>query len=160
VTVATVAARGGARRHLLWVLLTLSVALNLCFVAGAMWIRIHPPPPPMGPAERLQRIAAELPLDPQQRQAFDRYAQTVRTLMENMREEVEPLIGRAWSEVAKPEADETTVMQLFDEAAQSRRGFQRKLTAATLSFLSTLSLEQRAKFVEIARRRPAAWRHQ
>jgi uncharacterized membrane protein len=157
VTVASVAVGGGRRQHLLWVLLTLSVVLNLCFIVGAVWIRIHPPAMPPGSAERLQRIAAELPLDPQQRQAFDRYAQTVRGRMEKMRREVEPLIGQGWAEIAKPDADEAAVMQLFDEAAQARRGFQRELTTATLSFLATLSPEQRANFVELARKRPTPW---
>ncbi len=137
----------------MWVLLTLSVALNLCFVAGAVWIRVHPPAPPFGPSERLQRIAAELPLDPQQRQAFDRYAQAVHTLMEKMHQQVDPQISDAWSELAKPDADETRVSHALDEAGETRRGFMRAVTAETLSFLSTLSPEQRAKFVELARRR-------
>ena len=156
-TFATVAVHRGGRRHLLWVLLALSVALNLCFVAGAMWIRVHPPSPPFGPSERLHRRAAELPLDPQQRQAFDRYAQTVRTLMEKMHQQVDPQIGDAWSELAKPDADETKVLQALEEAGETRRGFMREVTTATLSFLSTLSPEQRAKFVDLARRRPTRW---
>lgn len=156
-TFVSAAARSATRQHLLWVALTLSLALNLCFVAGALWIRIHGPALPANPVERLQRIGAELALDPQQRQAFERYSETVRTHMQQMREAVEPLMDDAWSELAKPDADEATVMQLFDKAAQTRRGFQREMLSPTLSFLATLSPEQRAKFVKLFHQRPRSW---
>jgi len=159
VTVASMAARGGVRQHLFWLVLTLSLALNLCFVAGALWIRFHGPPLPIYPEERLQQIEPELALNPQQKQAFDVYAQTVRLRMQSMRDATEPVIGTAWSELAKPDADETKVMQLFDEAAQQRRSYRRELATTTLSFLATLSPEQRARFVELARQRPWGKRH-
>src|SRR4029077_9457792 len=139
------AARGSARRHLFWVVLTLSLALNLCFVAGALWIRFHGPPLPSSPEERLQQIEPELALNPGQKQVFDVYAHTVRSRLQSMRDATEPVIGTAWSELAKPDADETRVMQLFDEAAQQRRSYRRELATTTLSFLATLSPEQRAR---------------
>jgi Spy/CpxP family protein refolding chaperone len=74
--------------------------------------------------------------------------------MQEMRASVEPLMNRAWSELAKPDADGTDVMRLFDEAAEKRRGFRRELAASTLSFLAILAPEQRAKFVALARQRP------
>jgi uncharacterized membrane protein len=131
--------------------------LNLCFVAGALWIRIQGPALPASPAERLQRIGAALALDPQQRQAFERYSETVRTHMQQMRETVEPMMSAAWAELAKPDADQATAARLFDEAGQTRRGLQRELLAPTLAFLATLSPEQRAKFVELFHQRPKAW---
>jgi uncharacterized membrane protein len=158
VTVVSLAARSNERQHLLWVLLALSLALNLFFVGGALWIRIQGPPLPMSPEERLQRIGAQLTLDPQQKQAFEQYSQTVRTRMRQMHEAVDPLINHAWSEMAKPGADGARVVQLFEEAGQARRGFMRELAPITLSFLATLSPEQRTKFVELARQRP--WEHQ
>ena len=156
-TFASAAARGATRHPLLWVALTLSLVLNLCFVAGALWIRIQGPALPASPAERLQRIGAALALDPQQRQAFERYSETVRTHMQQMRETVEPMMSAAWAELAKPDADQATAARLFDEAGQTRRGLQRELLAPTLAFLATLSPEQRAKFVELFHQRPKAW---
>jgi uncharacterized membrane protein len=156
VTVASLAARPSIRRHLLWVVLALSVALNLFFVAGALWVRVYGPAP-LNPEERLQRIGGQLDLTPQQRPAFEQYFQAVHSRMKEMREAVEPQMSRAWSELAKPGADQASVMRLFDEAAEKRRSFRRELTASTLSFLATLSPEQRAKFVELARQRP--WEH-
>ncbi len=159
-TIASLAVRRGVRQHLVWAALLLSLALNLCFVGGALWIRFHEPPLPTSPEQRLQQIGPQLALDPQQKLAFDRYAQTVRLRMQQMHEAIEPLVGNAWSELAKPDADDTKVMQLFDQAGEQRRSLRRELAAATFSFLATLSPKQRAKFVELARQRPWAKRHQ
>jgi Spy/CpxP family protein refolding chaperone len=157
VTFASAVSRRVTRQPLLWVALTLSLVLNLCFIAGAAWIHIHGPSPPMTPEERFQQIGAELALDPQQQQAFDRYSEAVRIHMQRMREAVEPLINAARTELAKPSADETTVLRLFDEAAQTRRDFQRELIAKTLSFLAVLTPEQREKFVDLFHERFKRW---
>jgi Spy/CpxP family protein refolding chaperone len=133
--------------------LALSVVLNLCFVGGALWTYFHAAPPPNFEA-RMRQMPAELALDPQQKEAFERYAGGVRARIQQMHEAVEPLLGDAWSEIAKPDADAAKIMALFSQAGEKRRGFQRDLTTETLSFLATLSPEQRVKFVEIARRRP------
>jgi uncharacterized membrane protein len=160
VTIASVALRPGSRQHLFWVVLILSLALNLCFIAGALWIRVQGPPPPISPEQRLQQIEPQLALDSQQKAAFEQYARTVHLRVQSMREAVEPLDANAWSELAKPDADDAKVMQLFDQAGDQRRAFRRELGTATFTFLAKLSPEQRAKFVELARRRPWAKRHQ
>jgi Spy/CpxP family protein refolding chaperone len=157
VTFASTATRGATRQHLLWVALILSLVLNLCFVAGALWARIQGPPAPINIEERLQRVGSELKLNPQQRQNFDHYSETVRAHLQQMREAIEPLMNGAWSEMARPDADEGKVLQLFDEAAQTRRGFQHEMITTTLSFLATLSPDQRAKFVQLFHQRPRSW---
>ena len=156
-TFAWAAAHGATRQHLLWVALTLSLVLNLCFVAGAVWIRINGPALTTSPEERFQQIGTELALDPEQRQAFERYSGAIRVHMQQVREAVDPLMSAARTELAKPNADEATVARLFDEAAQARRGFQRELLAKTLAFLAVLSPEQRAKFVELFHQRLRLW---
>ena len=159
-TIASVALRPGSRQQLFWVVLILSLALNLCFIAGALWIRVQGPPPPKSPEQRLQQIEPQLALDSQQKAAFEQYARTVHLRVQSMREAVEPLDANAWSELAKPDADDAKVMQLFDQAGDQRRAFRRELGTATFTFLAKLSPEQRAKFVELARQRPWAKRHQ
>ena len=159
-TAASVALRPGSRQHLFWVALILSLALNLCFIAGALWIRVQGPPLPMSPEQRLQQIEPQLALDSQQKAAFDEYARTVRSRMQSMHEAIEPLVANAWSELAKPDADQTKIMQLFDQAGEQRRAFRPELVTATFTFLAKLTPEQRAKFVELARQRPWAKRHQ
>ena len=159
-TAASVDMRRASRQQLLWVVLILSLALNLCFIGGALWIRFQGPPLPMSPQERLEQIEPQLALDSQQKAAFDQYARTVRLKMQSMHEAIEPLVGKAWSELAKPDADEAKIMQLFDQAGDQRRAFRRELGTATFTFLIKLTPEQRAKFVELARQRPWAKRHQ
>ena len=146
-----------ARQHWWKVLLALSLALNLFFVIGAMWIRIHAPAPMLSDQDRLAQMSGELNLDSQQRQAFAHYSQAMRRLLQSMREQVQPLIASAWSEVGKPQADEARVMQLFDRAQQQRRLFVHDITTTTLSFLATLSPQQRAQFVKLAHQRPHPW---
>jgi Spy/CpxP family protein refolding chaperone len=160
VTAASVVLRPGSRQQLLWVVLILSLALNFCFIAGALWIRLQGAPLPMSPEERLQQIEPQLALDSQQKAAFDQYARTVRSRMQSMHEAIEPLVGKAWSELAKPDADDAKIMQLFDQTGEQRRAFRRELGTATFGFLAKLTPEQRAKFVELARQRPWAKRHQ
>jgi uncharacterized membrane protein len=151
------AAHTATRQHLWKVLLALSLALNLFFVIGAGWIRIHAPAPMPSPDDRLAQMAGELNLNSQQRQAFVHYSQTMRGLLQSMHNEVQPLIASAWSELGKPQTDEAAVMQLFDRAAQQRRNFVREITTTTLSFLATLSPEQRAQFMKLAHQRPRPW---
>jgi uncharacterized membrane protein len=157
VTLVHAATRGSTRQHLSRTVLALSLVLNLFFVVGALWIRIHAPAPPVTPEQRFQQMAGEIGLDAQQKQAFAHYSQTMRQRLDAMRESVGPLVADAWTEVARPQADETKVMHLLDEAAQQRRAFVGQLTTTTLSFLATLSPDQRAKFVELARQRPRPW---
>jgi Spy/CpxP family protein refolding chaperone len=105
-------------------------------------------------------IEPQLALNPQQKAAFDEYARTVRSRVQSMHEAIEPQVANAWSELAKPDADEAKVMLLFDQAGDQRRAFRRELGTATFTFLAKLTPEQRTKFVELARQRPWAKRHQ
>lgn len=146
---------GWFQRRVLVVILVVSVVLNLCFVAGAVWTRWHVPARWAGPEQRYQQMARELDLTAEQRTGFDAYVAAMRARTEKMRQQVAPLIGSAWEEVAKPQADGAQVMRLFDEAAEKRREFQRQASAETLKFLALLTPAQRGKFVAIARERRA-----
>ncbi len=145
------------KRRALWVLLALSLTLNLFFLAGAAWIKIHRPPHPPNPIARMRYVAGELHLDARHRKAFGQYLAMLRARLRLMHTEVRPLIDEAWAELAKPQANAAEVMALFDKAAKKHRKFQEELTKSTLEFLATLSPEQRLKFVELARRGPRAW---
>jgi Spy/CpxP family protein refolding chaperone len=151
-------ARRGEHSRLLIAVLVISLVLNLCFIAATVWFRLHAPPAGRNLAERYQEIASQLDLDAQQRAAFDRYIAAMRGRADQMRQETDPLMGAGWDELAKPQPDEAKVTQLFDQAAEKRRGFQHDATAQTLALLATLSPEQRAKFITLMRERRAAAR--
>ena len=137
--------------------LVVSLALNLFFVAGAAWTRLHPPAGWPNRAERYQQLAKRLDLAPTQRAGFDRYVAAMRARDENMREQVAPLVNSAWDEIAKPQPDAAQITRRFDEASAKWRDFQRDATVQTLDFLAVLSPAQRAEFVAEARERRASW---
>lgn len=147
------------RRGVLLAVLVVSLALNLFFIAGAVWTRANAPPAG-GPEQRFQRMAAELNLDTNQRSGFERYVSAMRARGEKMRREVGPLIGAAWEEMAKPQPDTVQVLHLFDQAAAKRQELQREAAVQTVDFLSILTPEQRGKLVAITRERRGAWRSQ
>lgn len=144
---------GRPPRRLILTLLALSVALNLFFVAGALWIRLHPPTAAWGEQARFQKMAAQLDLAPQQRVGFDQYVAAMRARSVKMHQDVAPLFAAAWAEMGKPQADAAQVMRLFDKAGEERRQFQREAIGQTLAFLAILSPAQRAKFLAVAQER-------
>lgn len=147
-TVITAATRRPAHQPLLRVALALSLVLNLFFIVGAAWTRMNAPRHP-GIAKRFHQIESQLALDPQQRQAFDRYAAIIESRARAMHQRIGPLIGEAWSEMAKPQAQAADVMQNFDRVRAERRSFEQDLTTNTLAFLAQLSPAQREKFVAL-----------
>ena len=149
---------GRPPQRLVLMLLALSVALNLFFVGGALWIRLHPHAVLSFQERRFQRMASELDLAPQQHVGFDRYVAAMRARTARMHQQLAPLFGAAWEEMAKPQANEAQVMQLFDEASSKRREFQREATSQTLTFLATLSPAQRTKFLSIVQAHWTHWR--
>lgn len=154
--VGATASERSIRHPLLWAVVSLSLALNLFFVAGAVWTRLHAPLP-LTRAERFDEMATALALNPQQRQSFARFSRSMHGQLVAMRQAASPLVRDAWAEVSRPQADETKIMRLLDAAAQVRRVHLNDITAATIAFLKTLSPEQRAKFVELAHQGPPPW---
>jgi uncharacterized membrane protein len=147
VTVITAAERRPVHQHLLRVALALSLVLNLCFIGGAVWIRMHAPPRHPGIARRFHQIESRL--------ALDHYAASVEGSLRRMHRRIAPLIGEAWTAMAKPQTKAADVMPIFDQVRAARRGFEQDLTTDTLAFLARLSPVQRQKFVALVYRHPA-----
>jgi uncharacterized membrane protein len=147
-------------RRLLLALLVVSGVLNLFFVAGAVWTRVHAPAGGPDRERRYQQMATQLDLAPQQRLGFDRYVAAMRERDQKMRQQIAPLIAGAWDEIGKPQPDITPIMQRFDDASTKWREFQREATVQTLDFLAILSPAQRGKFIAIVRERRAPWLRQ
>jgi Spy/CpxP family protein refolding chaperone len=102
-------------------------------------------------------LALSLELNTEQRAAFDRYVAAMLARSDRLRQDVEPLIGEAWAEIANPQPDTARVQQLFDDVSTRRRAYQHEALAATLALLDTLTPDQRAKFVADERERRAAF---
>lgn len=145
-----------ARRRLVAALLAVSLALNLFFIAGAVWTDINPPPQTAGFDERFRAMAAQLDLTPPQRIAFARYAAAMRSGHAALHRQVHPLIDAVRQEIAKSQPDVGRIRQLLDQAAIAHRAFERQAVTATLAFVATLTPAQRGTFVAIERQR---WEH-
>jgi Spy/CpxP family protein refolding chaperone len=150
--------KGMTRQRLLVAILAISVALNLCAFAGALWGRLHGPPSPPTFSVRLHHLEKTLDLTPAQRVAFDQYIADMAARGEQMRQQIDPLFDAAWAEIGKPDADQARVVQLFDDASNHRRVFMNDAVSSTLSLLATLTPDQRAKFVADERNFRAAQR--
>jgi Spy/CpxP family protein refolding chaperone len=148
-----VAPQHSLRRRLPWLLLALSLALNICFIGGVFWVRMEAARGQMAPAERFERVAQQLSLDGNQRAAFDHFIRALRMRTRQMRETNQPLIAEAWGELGKAQPDDAALTRLLTEAADNRRAFQLDTSRALRGFLAVLTDEQRARFVELARNR-------
>src|SRR5258708_39475689 len=90
--------RGVWRSRLPWILLALSLALNLCFIAGVFWVRMEASRAQLSPPARMELVAKQLSLDDNQRAAFERFVGTLRLKSRHLRETNEPLIDDACQE--------------------------------------------------------------
>jgi Spy/CpxP family protein refolding chaperone len=145
------------RPRLIVALLAVSVALNMCFVAGAAWTRLKAPAL-VTTSERFHRLAKSLDLTPEQQTAFDQYVASVIARTNRIRLATEPLMDEAWAEIAKPSPDQAKVLLLLDDFSNQRRETWHETIRATLSLLATLTPEQKAKFVADEKERRLAAR--
>jgi Spy/CpxP family protein refolding chaperone len=155
------AGRGAGRRgRLVWIALALSLTLNICFVGGALWLRMHAAPGMLPPAERFRQLGEQLDLDKTQQAAFEQFLRTMRQNSHAFRESNEPVSTQIWSELAKPDPEQAAINQLIDKATENRRTYQKETSQALGSFMQSLTPEQRARLGELARRHhdPAAQR--
>jgi uncharacterized membrane protein len=150
--------RRSSRPGLIAALLAVSVALNLCLVGGAVWTR-YKAPAIVTTSERFHRLGQSLNLSPPQQAVFDQYVADMLARNNRVRLATEPLMDEAWADIAKPNPDQTKVLQLLDDFSSQRREVWHESVAATLSLLATLTPEQKAKFLADEQERRLAARH-
>ena len=144
------AARRASRQHIWKALFALSVALNLFFVVGALWIRVHAPAPMASAEDRFEQMAGELGLNAAAKASICAlFGNHARAIASNAQGGTAFGCSRLVGGGSSRAPIETKVMQLLDQAAQERRGYVRDLTTTTLSFLSTLSQQQRDEFIKL-----------
>ena len=147
-----------SRPRLVAAILAVSVALNLCFVAGAAWTRLKPPTI-VTASERFHRLARLLDLTAEQQVVFDQYVSALIARNNRVRVATEPLMDEAWAEIALPDPDQAKVLQLLDDFSSQRREVWHQTIRATISLLATLTPEQKAKFLADEQERRNAARH-
>ena len=145
---------GRRRSKWLWVVLALSLTLNIFVAGGLLWSMMAERPRPIGPAERMIGAAHRLNLNPDQRAALQTFGTEARELNLQLRANNAPIMRQIWQEVAKPQPDDAAVAHLADQALENRRDYQHKMTADLMKFVATLTPDQRKEFADfVARRR-------
>jgi uncharacterized membrane protein len=143
--------RSGWRGRLVWVALALSLTLNVFFIGGLVWVKTFMRPPSF--SERLHAFGETLQLTGPQRQAFNQFIHQLRQHARAAREANQPLLAQIWTELAKPAPDNDLVTKLGAQVNDNRTAFQKEASSELLTFLKTLTPEQRAHIGEIVRSR-------
>jgi uncharacterized membrane protein len=151
-SMAGAAARRGRwpRFRILTAVLTVSLVLNVLFIAGGVWSRVEAPAS-RDLDQRFERIGAQFDFDPRQQAAFNGFIAEMRGRRDQVRRQVVPLYRSAWDAAGKPAMDAPEVARLFEAAFDERLRLNRETTARMIDFLATLSPEQRGRFVALAR---------
>ena len=135
--------------RLVKVALALSLVLNVFFVGGLVYSKFVQPAP-------LVALGRQLNLEPDQRKAFQSFLQVVRRKGAALRDTNSKVSAQIWEELSQPKPDEQKLTALFTEVATNRHEYQMAVGSAIIPFLETLTSEQRARFVEISKRRQDA----
>jgi Spy/CpxP family protein refolding chaperone len=136
----------------LWAALALSLTLNIFVLGGLAWpiIRGAPSRPP-GPIERIIGEARTLDLTADQKAALATFGAAARRANQGLRQANAPLMTEMWDEMAKPQPDTARVSSIIDQVLDHRRAFQQTMSTNLLTFLATLTPQQRQNFADRAR---------
>jgi uncharacterized membrane protein len=136
-----------------WILFVISLALNLFFAAGVFYNKLEAERLSAAPEQRIGALAEQLGLSEAQQagllalreQAMER-REAVRGLRQQRR-------AALMAELAKPELDRERLGQLMREGMERRAAAFEQLLVDLHGYLATLSDEQRAAFLEMAKER-------
>ncbi len=151
------------RKHLAWILLGLSAALNVAFVGGFVHARYFAEPPPLagvgpvtpvpmpaigkaGPVPSPQEVARELGLNEAQMRALRQVLAEQRRRAVPAVREIATQRDALVAELAKEKPDPAVVDRALDRIGQMRTQLQKDNVQAALRFAETLPAEQRDRF--------------
>lgn len=150
-----------------WVILAVSVALNVFFVGGHVYGRhvakeiIKKERPQLAQflerrremRKRIRTAMRDLDLSREQRQEFRQMRRDLAQSGRQLRRKNRVPMGKLWSEFESGTPDQTKVESLLREMADNRYAFQLEATRRASGFMAKLTPEQRKKFAVIARER-------
>ena len=140
-------------KNLAWILLAVSLALNVFFAGGVVYSKVMSERIKATPAERAQFLAERFALTDQQHDRLLAFQTAMgerrRTLRKGFRETQVTLLA----ELTKPELDRARIAQLRQEQTAVRSALFEDFTGELHQFLATLSPEQKADFVAMLEER-------
>jgi Spy/CpxP family protein refolding chaperone len=144
------AGTGTSRRGwLFFVVLTVSLALNLFFIgviAGSLPASHHEG----GGRGRFERIIDGMALTAGQKSAFHDFQKTLREHGKAMHH----ANMQVWSKIADPATGQDQIAPLLSSAEKNRTDFQQDVAGTLAKFLGSLTPAQRAEFIREARAAP------
>ena len=141
------------KRKLPWLLLLVSVALNVFFVGGALYSMVTSERLEDDPAARTAFVAERLALAPAEREALIDWRQRARDRFKAMRAERGEMRAQVLQELAKAELDPAALERLMSERAALRVPALLETVQDLHGYLATLSPEQKAEFIAMAQER-------
>ncbi len=133
------------------ILLAVSVTLNLFFVAGFLYRRGVADGREAIAAARNQSVADRLQLDGAQRERFVALRREMLDRQRATNRATRPIVDDMWDEVLKKDPDPAQVDGLISRIIAERTALQRDQMRSILTFVPTLSPEQKQEFVAMAR---------
>lgn len=140
-------------RVLPWVLLALSLALNLFFIGGHVYTRslVHR----LGESrlERTTLMAERLGLTAEQKAAFNGLQAKYRARAVGYRGAAREAAEKIWAELAKAKPDQAVVDRNLKALFDNRYELQREASRYTIEFMAGLQPAQKERFLALVRQR-------
>ena len=139
---------GAMREKLPWILLAVSLALNLGFAVGAFhYAEIA------RPAGAAESLADRLALDAGQRAALDAFRDRARARRAERRADRGDWRRALIEELAKPQLQRAALDETLRQGMERRRAFFEETAVDLHGFIATLSPDQKADFLAMAEER-------
>ncbi len=140
-------------RVLPWVLLALSLTLNVFFVGGNVYTRMLVERVGKSPDERARIVAQRLTLDAKQVDAFGTLRAKVRSRSLKYRNASRGSAARIWAEIRKDKPNQRVIDRNLRVLSKNRLAFQMQASAIAIDFLARLDREQKERFLALAKQR-------
>ncbi|MFQ6017334.1 MAG: Spy/CpxP family protein refolding chaperone [Kiloniellaceae bacterium] len=141
------------RAKLPWILLAVSLALNVFFIAGVAYTKYTKGQLSETPERRIDFVAQRLALTEEQRQGLLALRERASKRRHEIRGPRNRLRAALLAELDKPAFDRDRVLVLLAEGSERRRAHFADLAAELHAYLATLSPRQREAFLAMARER-------
>jgi Spy/CpxP family protein refolding chaperone len=143
----------GLRTSLPWILLALSLTLNVFFLGGYYYKRNLDQRLAGNEQERSRYIVEKLKFTPEQRQRFQELRQRSRERGRETFRTNRPIIDSMWHEIEQPDPNQAQLDSHIDRLTANRLALQREQMHDLVAFAKGLDESQRVEFLELVRTR-------
>lgn len=142
-----------AKARLPWILLAVSLALNLFVAGGVIYMKLTAERMTSESDQRLETVVERLDLSAERRAGLEALRARVQTRMAALREERQEGRRNMLAELARPELDRARIGELLQQGMAARATLFEELLVELHAYLGTLSETQRRSFLEMAEER-------